>query len=165
MTYYLKQSSLDELRHAHAPERPPTLHQCVPPDPALNARLYAAVGRAWRWVDRLNWNTDQWLASLTRAGHETWLAKRDQSFVGYFELQPDHEGGIEIEYLGLLPEFIGQGLGGWLLTKATARAWAVGPTSVWLHTSSFDHPAALENYQARGFQLFKTETSVQEFSG
>jgi hypothetical protein len=29
---------------------------------------------------------------------------------------------------------------------------------VWLHTCSFDHPAALPNYLARGFRVFKTES-------
>ncbi|MER0684083.1 GNAT family N-acetyltransferase, partial [Pseudomonas aeruginosa] len=27
----------------------------------------------------------------------------------------------------------------------------------WVHTCTFDHPAALGNYQARGFRIFKQE--------
>ena len=31
---------------------------------------------------------------------------------GYYELRRDAEDGVEIAYFGLLPEFIGRGLGG-----------------------------------------------------
>jgi GNAT superfamily N-acetyltransferase len=60
---------------------------------------------------------------------------------------------------GLLPEFVGNGLGGCALTLAVQRAWALGPpvNRVWLHTSSQDHPRALPNYHRRGFRTFKTE--------
>jgi GNAT superfamily N-acetyltransferase len=73
------------------------------------------------------------------------------------------EGDVEIKSFGLLPAFIGQGLGGHLLTVAVERAWApagdggLGATRVWLHTCTHDHPHALQNYRARGFSVFKTE--------
>ena len=68
---------------------------------------------------------------------------------------------IEIAYFGLLPEFIGRGLGGVLLTSAieTAWAWTPTPSRVWVHTCNRDHPSALANYQARGFEIYKTVTS------
>jgi ribosomal protein S18 acetylase RimI-like enzyme len=77
------------------------------------------------------------------------------------EKAPD--GDVEIKSLGLLPRFIGQGLGGHLLTVAVERAWApiedggMGATRVWLHTCTHDHPHALHNYQARGFRVCKIE--------
>jgi hypothetical protein len=37
------------------------------------------------------------------------------------------------------------------------QAREIGPR-VWLHTCTKDHPHALSNYQARGFQVFRTET-------
>ena len=43
---------------------------------------------------------------------------------GYYELRRDTEGGVEIAYFGLLPEFIGRGLGGALLTSAIEEAWS-----------------------------------------
>jgi hypothetical protein len=33
---------------------------------------------------------------------------------------------------------------------------------VWLHTCSLDHPAALANYQARGFRIFDTVERLEE---
>ena len=76
---------------------------------------------------------------------------------GYFELRRDRDGGVEIAYFGLLPEFTGRGLGGHLLTAAVERAWAPGPERVWLHTNTLDHPAALPNYLKRGFTAFHSE--------
>ena len=68
---------------------------------------------------------------------------------------------IEIAYFGLLPEFIGRGFGGGLLTSAieTAWTWAPTPSRVWVHTCNRDHPSALANYQARGFKIYKKVTS------
>ncbi len=67
----------------------------------------------------------------------------------------------EIAYFGLLPEFIGRGLGGALLTSAIEEAWRMSPsiTRVWVHTCTCDHPSALANYQARGMVIYKRETA------
>ena len=69
---------------------------------------------------------------------------------------------MEIVYFGLLPSWTGAGLGGWALTEAARRAWAMGARRVWVHTCDLDHPAALANYLARGFSPFKTETKIEE---
>jgi GNAT superfamily N-acetyltransferase len=83
---------------------------------------------------------------------------------GYFELSGEPGSDIEIAYFGLIPQLVGQGLGAYLLTEATRRAWEKKATRVWVHTSSLDHPAALPNYRARGFRLFKEEVSFKELS-
>jgi len=44
-----------------------------------------------------------------------------------------------------------------MLTCVIEQAWKRGPNRVWLHTCSDDHPAALANYRARGFRLFRCE--------
>jgi GNAT superfamily N-acetyltransferase len=77
---------------------------------------------------------------------------------GFFELKAHADGGVEIAYFGLLPEFIGRGLGKHLLTEAVERAWGLGARRVWLHTCSLDDKAALPNYLARGFRPFHEET-------
>ena len=48
----------------------------------------------------------------------------DDALAGYYELRRDREGGVEIAYFGLLPEFIGRGLGGVLLTSAIEKRGA-----------------------------------------
>jgi GNAT superfamily N-acetyltransferase len=84
----------------------------------------------------------------------------DGTPAGYFEIEKRPEGEVEIKNIGLLPAFIGQGLGGHLLTVAVERAWAWGATRVWLHTCTHDHPHALRNYVARGFRVCKTEVGA-----
>lgn len=81
---------------------------------------------------------------------------------GYFELETQTDGNIEIAYFGLLPSFIGHGLGGALLTAAVERAWALGARRVWVHTCSLDHPRALPGYQARGFRVFHIAHTEQD---
>ena len=46
-----------------------------------------------------------------------------------------------------------------LLTSAIDEAWSLKPAAsrVWLHTCTLDHPAALANYLARGFQVTHSE--------
>ena len=54
-----------------------------------------------------------------------------------------------------IDQFLGKGLGGGFLTAAVEKAWEMGAARVWVHTCSFDHPNALKNYQARGFQIYR----------
>ena len=53
--------------------------------------------------------------------------------------------------------FHGRGLGGHFLTQAVQPRMGSRRHAVWLHTNTFDHPAALPNYLKRGFKVFKTE--------
>ena len=88
---------------------------------------------------------------------ETWLAHDGEEVAGFFELEMQDGGSVEIVYFGLLSRFVGRGLGGAMLTAAVQRAWDMGASRVWLHTSSLDHPHALPNYRARGFHVYKRE--------
>ena len=87
----------------------------------------------------------------------TFAAYYDDALAGYYELRCDGEGGVEIAYFGLLPEFIGRGLGGALLTSAIEQGWRISPKRVWVHTCNRDHPQAFANYHARGMLVYKVE--------
>jgi GNAT superfamily N-acetyltransferase len=131
------------------------------PLPEFNRFLYAAVGGDWFWTERLSWDYQRWTQVLTQPGYETWVAYVYGSPAGYFELEVQETGGptsVEIVYFGLLPQFLGRGIGGRLLTRAIERGWEKGAQRVWVHTCTLDHPAALPNYQARGLRIFKEET-------
>ena len=129
-----------------------------PADPILNQQLYRDVGSTWQWTDRLNWDNTQWSEYVMRSSLTTWIGYWKGERAGYFELESQSGGDVEIMYFGLLPEFIGMGLGGILLTAAVEHAWRKPQvTRVWVHTCSNDHKHALPNYLKRGFQLFKTE--------
>jgi ribosomal protein S18 acetylase RimI-like enzyme len=120
--------------------------------------LYVEVGRNYHWIDRLPWTDEDIAAHLSQPEISLWVMSDNDSTAGYFELRRCEDGSVEIAYFGLLPEFIGRGLGKHLLTCATEQAWAAGANRVWLHTCTLDDQAAMPNYLKRGFRAFKTET-------
>jgi GNAT superfamily N-acetyltransferase len=118
--------------------------------------LYVEVGREYHWKDRLSWSEIQfrdWLAGPS----VIWLLSVAGAPAGFFELRGHEDGSREIAYFGLMPEFVGRGLGKYLLTRSVEEAWALKPTRVWLHTCTLDHPAALPNYLSRGFRKVREE--------
>jgi ribosomal protein S18 acetylase RimI-like enzyme len=123
----------------------------------LNRFFYKEVGAAWQWTSRLPWTEGEWQAYAERAGLETWVGYLRGTPAGYFELARQDGAQAEIAMFGLLPLFIGRGVGGAMLTAAIRRAWEEGTQRVWLHTETADHPHALGNYQARGMQIYRTE--------
>ena len=80
---------------------------------------------------------------------------------GYVELDERPDRCVEIVMFGLLPDFVGRGLGKAFLSTAIDLAWVRKPERVWLHTGSLDHPVALPNYLARGFTIYQQETQVE----
>ena len=161
-TWSLELKDPSDLVPASAPDLDFELRQARRPSPELGRFLYSAVGGNWYWIDRLPWTYAQWLEWQSAPGRETWVAYLEGTPAGYFELDGSVEGAVELAYVGLLPAFIGGGLGGWLLTKALERAWALGPRRVWVHTCTLDGPAALANYQARGMKVCEVTTHQQD---
>lgn len=161
-TYYLEMTSRDDLRPVAAPRSDLQLGRVPQPMPALNRFFYTAAGADWYWIDRLPWTWEQWRQYLDRPELETWVLSVAGVPAGYFELEGQAEGNVELAYFGLLPAFVGQGLGGYALTAAIERGWDMGARRVWVHTCNLDHPGALANYQKRGFRLYRTETKGEE---
>jgi GNAT superfamily N-acetyltransferase len=159
-TTSLEMTARAELRLAATDVRPYQLVRVEIPCPELNRCLYAAVGARYCWYSRLGWDYARWLAYL-QGPVETWVAYVAGTPAGYFELERQAQGDTELAFFGLMPSFVGKGLGGGLLTDAIARAWDAGATRVWVHTCDLDHPHALRNYEARGFRVFKVVTDVQ----
>ncbi|MFN8169924.1 MAG: GNAT family N-acetyltransferase [Candidatus Nanopelagicales bacterium] len=155
----LEMTSPDQLRPGRVPDVEVSLVRAVRPAPEYSRFLYRAVGGDWYWLDRIGWTYEQWTAWVEHPGHELWVAYVEGSPAGYVELLREGDA-VEVAYFGLLPAYAGLGLGGWLLTEATRRAWALeGVTRVWLHTCELDSEPALANYRARGFT--ETGTSVE----
>ena len=153
ITWYLQMLSSEELRpKALLPET--QLVRLEINLPALNYFFYKEVGNLWQWTDRLNWSEEEWCNWVERENLQTWILQLRGTPAGYFELD-DLDGDVEIAYFGLLPQFLGKGLGGGFLTAAVEKAWEMGAARVWVHTCSLDHPNALKNYQARGFQIYR----------
>ncbi len=154
---YLEMTSPDDLRGVEAvPEGVRVEHAVICPE-SFFRYLYAEVGRAYYWRDRLSWS-DAEIRRYLEGPVEVWVQYWGGAPAGYFELRRHEDGSVEIAYFGLLPHAIGRGLGKYLLTRAVQQAWALRPSRVWLHTCTLDHPGALANYLKRGFREVRKET-------
>lgn len=156
-TWYLEQTDPAQLLRARLPQPAPDIRRAEIALPELNRFLYSAVGGGWHWIDRLSWNRQRWQHYLERPEVQTWVLYVQGTPAGYVELERQGDD-VEIAYFGLIPVFIGRGLGGHLLSVGIEQAWAMGARRVWVHTCSLDGEHALANYQARGMRLYKTET-------
>lgn len=155
---FLEMQSPAELKPAAAPNPEPDVARLQPCSPPMFRHLYSEVGRAFRWTDRLAWTDAQVAEHLSDPRTSIWLLSWQEAPAGYFELREHEDHSVEIAYFGLLPDFIGRGWGKYLLTRAAGAAWSLGPSRIWLHTCTLDHPAALPNYLKRGFRPVREET-------
>ena len=124
----------------------------------LNKFFYKQIGADHYWRDRLIWSDKEWLKYSQNKNLETHIIKKAEDLVGFYE-QEYHPGSNEVELInmGILKEFRGLKLGSTLLNHAIASASRKNPNRMWVHTCSLDHKHALQNYQSKGFQIFKEE--------
>ncbi len=156
-TYYLEMKTADSLNEKALPADF-EIHEAQIKQYQLNRFLYQFIGANWGWTDKLSLADQQWQEYAEREDLRTWTAYYKGSIAGYYELEKQPDGDVEIAYFGLCEKFIGQGLGGPLLSHAIKSAWAwKNSKRVWVHTCTLDHTSALNNYQARGFKIYREE--------
>src|SRR6266540_1379638 len=159
VTTYLEMRAPEQLRPKRCADVRVQVREQKEPNWRFNRDLYFAVGEQWHWIDKRPWTDEHCKEYASALELLTFGAYYDNVLAGYYELRQDDEGGVEIAYFGLLPEFVGRGLGGALLTSAIEEGWRMSPKRVWVHTCNRDHPKALANYQARGMIVYKVEES------
>lgn len=153
---HLEMREPGQLRPARVPAGASLLRR-KPISAAEYRDLYALVGESWHWRDRLHMPAEQLDAYLRSPDVHVWVLGVGGETAGYFELQRCPDTRVEIMYFGLAGEFMGRGLGGWMLSRAVEEAFALGASHVTLHTCTLDAPAALPNYLARGFVKVRDE--------
>jgi RimJ/RimL family protein N-acetyltransferase len=152
---YLEMTSPDQLLAGRLPPAEIRIDSVDATALVLIRSTHDRIAAPHHWSS-LDWSEQQWSDLLARPGVRSWIAHVGVEAIGLVQLEihPGHD--VEIIKFGLVPEFVGRGFGGHLLTQATRLAWDVGGVHrVWLHTSSFDHPHALHNYRNRGFRQFQ----------
>ena len=142
-----------ELCKKALPSKAQLIRQEIPL-PSMNRFFYHEVGMLWHWTNRISWNEKQWRDWAESEDVQTWMLLLKGTPAGYFELEAQ-DTAVELAYFGLLPQFLEKGLGGGLLSAAVEKAWEMKTKRVWVHTCSLDHPHALKNYKARGFQIYR----------
>ena len=156
---YLEINSIEELNEPHNLSPDFIIELIQPDDFKLNKFFYKNIGKSHHWVDRLVWTDKQWMNYTSDRSVKTFVLKKKDDLVGYFELiMHKDKKEVEIAYLGLLEEYHNQKLGSFLLSSAIRNSFKEKPNRVWVHTCSLDHKNALKNYLSRGMKIFKKET-------
>ena len=123
-------------------------------------RLFDAVGRDLMWFSRLLMPDDQLAAIIGDDRVESYAFVQDGAEAGLLELDFRQAGECELSFFGLIPAAIGKGAGRYLMNEALARAWSKPITRLWVHTCTYDHPAALGFYQRSGFTPYAVMVEV-----
>lgn len=124
--------------------------------------LYETVGKPHQWVERRRMTDESLSAIVQDDSVEIFVLYCDGAPAGYFELDFRKKPSAELSYFGLMPDFIGRGLGAWLLGTAIETAWSKPIERLWVHTNTLDHPRALPNYQKQGFVPYAQEKTTIE---
>lgn len=131
-------------------------------DQYLSYVMFLGVGLPYAWGERLLWTKEQWNSYINNNDIFLYLGFAGSNLIGYFEMHKHSDAEMEIKYFGLLPNYIGQGLGGAFLSHAVNEAYKHGVRKISLHTCEFDSETAIKNYEARGFIKTKEHT-LSEF--
>lgn len=114
--------------------------------------LYNTVGERWLWYERRSLSDTELLEIVHDPKVEIFVLYLEGVPAGYVELTSHDTEEIEISYFGLIPDFIGRGLGPWFLDWVVGKAWTAKPTKLLVNTCNLDHPKAIAVYQKAGFK-------------
>ena len=156
---YLEIKSLNQLSEIKKPGGNYSLNQVSPNDFQLNKFFYKQIGKNYQWFDRLIWTDKNWIEYVSSPNLFTFVLKNNEEIAGFFELiYHKNRSETEIAYFGLLKEYFGKKLGGYMLSEAIKKSFSYNVKRVWAHTCSLDHKNALKNYLSRGMKIYNTET-------
>lgn len=116
--------------------------------------LYHTVGGDWTWSGRRLMDDETLRAHIHDPAVEVNVLWVEGVPAGLMELDRRTPDEIELLYFGLIPDFIGRGLGRFALDWIIDRAWSFRPSRFWVHTCDLDHPNALAVYQKAGFIIY-----------
>ena len=139
-----------------------SLRRVHDPAPGWFRELYLRVGEEWLWFSRARM-CDAELAALIRSpSAEIYALVFDGRDEGLLHLDFSTQAQCELSLFGVTAKLIGRGAGRWLMNRALERAWTQAVTRVWVHTCTFDHPAALGFYQRSGFRPFRRQIELAD---
>ena len=124
--------------------------------------LYDAVGSEYYWLSRRKLSDAELAAIIGDPMNDLHVLHVDGTPAGFAELDRRQPNEVELVQFGLLPDFIGQGLGKWFLQWSIDKAWSHQPKRFWLHTCTLDHDAAVPTYKQAGFVQYKQEAIRRE---
>jgi GNAT superfamily N-acetyltransferase len=144
------------------PDRVWTLRRVEMPPLDWFRDLYRRVGEEWLWTSRISMPDAKLAAHLHSPRLEVYALVDAGSDEGLLELDFRWDGQCEIGMFGVTAGLVGTGAGRWLMNRALEIAWSRPIERLWLHTCTFDHPAALTFYQRSGFRPFRRQIEVTD---
>jgi ribosomal protein S18 acetylase RimI-like enzyme len=118
--------------------------------------LYERVGDPIIWYERKLLSDQALRAILDHPKVELYVPYVNGEPAGYVEIDRRPAPDVSLNYFGLMPEFIGRGLGWYFLNWAIDTAWTDDPPPQRLivDTCTLDHARALQTYQRAGFKPY-----------
>ncbi len=151
---------------------PPRTLASFPPDATLQRfgakdldefrALFRAIGKNLMWFSRLILSDEKLAAIIGNPQIESYALVHKGKPVGLLELNFTESPDCELAFFGLVPEAIGGGLGRALMDESIRRAWGKPITRYWVHTCTFDHPAALPFYMRSGFTPYTRMVEIHD---
>ena len=156
---YLELKSLKDFNEIKKPSEDYSVELVDPKDFQLNKFFYKNIGKNYQWVDRLTWTNLDWTKYISDEKLSTYILKYRDEIAGFFEILFNKDTKeAEIAYFGILEEYFGKKLGGYMLSEAIKNLFTMGSKRILVHTCSLDHKNALKNYLSRGMKVYKVET-------
>ncbi len=124
--------------------------------------LYRRIGEDWLWFSRAIASDARLTAILADPATFVLALEQQGRAAGLAELSFAKPGEVEIVMFGVVPEATGTGAGRALMDAALRETMRPGMGRVWLHTCTFDHPAAVRFYRKCGFRAFKFAIEVSD---
>jgi GNAT superfamily N-acetyltransferase len=124
--------------------------------------LYNTVGSEYNWLSRRKLSDAELAAIIHDPLNDLHVLHVAGTPAGFAELDRRQSNEVELVQFGLMPNFIGQGLGTWFLQWTIDKAWSQQSRRFWLHTCTLDHAAAVPTYKKAGFIQYKQEDIRRE---
>lgn len=124
--------------------------------------LFRTIGEPWLWFSRAVMPDEELKAIIGDPKVEAYALHDGTADMGLLELdfRPDKE--VELAFLGLVPGFIGQGAGRFLMSEGIRRAFAKPIRRFFVHTCTLDAPGALPFYIRSGFTPYRRAIEVAD---
>ncbi|MEJ4043761.1 GNAT family N-acetyltransferase [Erwinia sp. SLM-02] len=123
-------------------------------------KLYRHVGEEWLWFSRIIMKDHKLAEILEDKNVVVYALQCDGKDIGILELDYRVAGECELAFFGLTSQATGKGLGRCLMDAAIFMVWNKPVSRFWVHTCTFDHPAALNFYIRSGFQPYAIQIEV-----
>ncbi|HET7716502.1 MAG TPA: GNAT family N-acetyltransferase [Bauldia sp.] len=160
VTYFETFARPEPLPEPHRPDL--RLRHIPEPDVGWYRTTIRTIGEPWLWFSPLVIAEAQLAAFLRNPLIEVYALERNGETVGIAELDRRMAEEVEISFFGVVESEIGTGAGRLLMNRTLEHAFREKPRRVWLHTCSFDHPAAVPFYRRAGFIPYKFAIEITD---